>query len=136
VYDKLGEEMEKRVNAGQTMDKEEVMKRTKEIFQEWMVMQLGERLQFLKQQGNQRGGSRKVYLQMQQTIYGSVQAARAFWMELQKAFKAMGYTRSAADPCLYFRWDEDSELCVCGLPGLTIASLSAVTRLWIGRGKI
>jgi methyl coenzyme M reductase gamma subunit len=44
VYDKLGEEMEKRVNAGQTMDKEEVMKRTKEIFQKWMAMQLGERL--------------------------------------------------------------------------------------------
>jgi hypothetical protein len=53
-----------------------------------------------------------VYLQMQRTIYGSVQAARAFWMELQKAFTAMGYTRSAADPCLYFRWDDDGELCV------------------------
>jgi Reverse transcriptase (RNA-dependent DNA polymerase) len=49
---------------------------------------------------------------MQRTIYGSVQAARAFWMELQKAFTAMGYTRSAADPCLYFRWDEDGKLCV------------------------
>jgi hypothetical protein len=34
VYDKLGKEMEKRNNVGQTMAKEEVMKRTKEIFQE------------------------------------------------------------------------------------------------------
>jgi hypothetical protein len=40
-----------------------------------------------------------------------VQAARAFWMELQDAFKVMGYTRSAADPCLYVRWDDDDELC-------------------------
>jgi hypothetical protein len=24
----------------------------------------------------------------------------------------MGYTRSSADPCLYFRWDEHGELCV------------------------
>jgi hypothetical protein len=112
VYDKLGEEMERSANAGQPMMKDDVMKRTKEIFLEWMEMQLGERLKILKKQGNQRGGSRKVYLQMQRTIYGSVQAARAFWMELQKAFKAMGYMRSVADPCLYFRWDEDGELCV------------------------
>jgi hypothetical protein len=33
-------------------------------------------------------------------------------MELQKAFTAMGYTRSAADSCLYFQWDKDGELCV------------------------
>jgi Reverse transcriptase (RNA-dependent DNA polymerase) len=77
-----------------------------------MAMQLSEQLQILKRQGNQRGGSRKVYLQMQRTIYGSIQTARAFWMELQKAFRAMGYTRSTAVPCLYFRWDEDGELCV------------------------
>jgi Reverse transcriptase (RNA-dependent DNA polymerase) len=49
---------------------------------------------------------------MQRTIYGIVQAARAFWIELQKAFAAMGYTRSSADPCLYYRWDENGELCM------------------------
>jgi hypothetical protein len=94
------------------MTTEEVKQRTKEIFQEWMEIPLSERLQLLKQQRSQRGGSKRVYLQMQRTIYGSVQAARSFWMELQKAFTAMGYMRSAADPCLYFRWDEDGELCV------------------------
>jgi hypothetical protein len=61
---------------------------------------------------NIRQGSKKVYLQMERTIYGCVQAARAFWMELQEAFRAMGYTRSVADPCLYVRWDEDGEMCI------------------------
>jgi hypothetical protein len=88
------------------------VQRAKEIFQEWMSKLLGERLQLMKLQKNQRGGSKKVYLQMQRTIYGSEQAARAFWVELQKAFTAMGYTRSNADPCLYFRWDENGELCL------------------------
>jgi Reverse transcriptase (RNA-dependent DNA polymerase) len=112
VYDKLGEEMEQRYRASHPMTKEEVKERTKEIFKEWTEIPLSERLRLLKLQKSQRGGSKRVYLQMQRTIYGSVQAARAFWMELQKAFTAMGYTRSAADPCLYFRWDEDGELCV------------------------
>jgi hypothetical protein len=61
---------------------------------------------------NIKQGSKKVYLMMERTIYGSVQAARVFWMELQKAFQGMGYTRSVADPCLYVQWDEDGELCI------------------------
>jgi Reverse transcriptase (RNA-dependent DNA polymerase) len=90
VYDKLGEEMEMHKNAGQPMEREEVMIRTKEIFKEWMMMQLGERLKILKQQGKQRGGSRKVYLQMQRTIYGSVQAARAFLDGTTEGFHGNG----------------------------------------------
>jgi Reverse transcriptase (RNA-dependent DNA polymerase) len=66
----------------------------------------------LREQKNPRGGARKVFLKMQRTIYGSVQAARAFWIELQQAFKAMGYSQSDADPCLYFKWDEQGELCM------------------------
>jgi hypothetical protein len=54
-----------------------------------------------------------VFLKMQRAMYGSVQVARAFWIELQQAFKAMGYSRSEADPCLYFKWDKVS--CACGL---------------------
>jgi hypothetical protein len=88
VYDKLGEEMDQRKKESQSMSTEEVKQRTKEIFQEWMEIPLSVRLILLKQQKRQRGGSGKVYLQMQRTIYGSVQAARAFWIELQKAFTA------------------------------------------------
>jgi hypothetical protein len=111
VYDKLGDEVEARSRAGNKMKDEEVMKRAQEIFQEWVVKPNGENVFLLKKQLNIRQGSKKVYLRMQRTIYGCVQAARAFWMELQKAFQAMGYTRSVADPCLYVRWDEDGEMC-------------------------
>jgi hypothetical protein len=63
----------------------------------------GEKARIMKAQCNPQVGSSKVYLQMTMTIYGSMQAARAFWIELQKAFKAMGYERSEADLCLYFK---------------------------------
>jgi Reverse transcriptase (RNA-dependent DNA polymerase) len=69
-------------------------------------------LKILREQKNPRGGAKKVFLKMQRTIYGSIQAARAFWIELQQAFKAMGYSRSKAYPCLYFKWDEQGELCM------------------------
>jgi hypothetical protein len=39
-----------------------------------------------------------------QTLYGLKQAAKAFWEQLLKAFKHMEYSRSKADPCLYFKW--------------------------------
>lgn len=112
VYDKLGEEVEARSRAGNKMTDEEVMKRAQEIFQEWVVKPNGEKVILLKKQLNIKQGSKKVYLRMQRTIYGCVQAVRAFWMELQKAFKAMGYTRSIADPCLYMRWDENGDMCI------------------------
>jgi hypothetical protein len=54
----------------------------------------------------------KVFLQMKKTMFGSMQAARAFWPELRKVFRAMLYTRSKSDPCLYFRWDEDKNICI------------------------
>ena len=40
------------------------------------------------------------------TIYGLKQATFAFWKALLKAFKAMNFERSKADPCLYFAWTE------------------------------
>ena len=46
-------------------------------------------------------------LKLKRTIYGLKQAAYAFWRELLKAFKAMHYVRSQADPCLYYRWSDD-----------------------------
>jgi hypothetical protein len=38
------------------------------------------------------------------TLYGTKQAAKAFWLKLLEAFYGMKYTRSKADPCLYFKW--------------------------------
>jgi hypothetical protein len=44
------------------------------------------------------------YLLLLKTIYGLKQAAYAFWKALLKAFGAMEFTRSKADPCLYYAW--------------------------------
>jgi len=38
------------------------------------------------------------------TIYGLCEAAMAFWKEMLKAFKAMKFARSTADPCMYYKW--------------------------------
>ena len=65
------------------------------------------------------------------TIYGLKQAAFAFWKALLKAFKAMKFERSKADPCLYYSWTEHGlvtwiswvdDCLVCGSPeGVKIA---------------
>jgi hypothetical protein len=88
------------------MEPKEVTKRAKVIFQSWMDKPIREKIHILRTQKNPKGGLDKVLLKIQKTIYGSVQVARAFWVELQKAFQAMGYSQSEADPCLYFRWDK------------------------------
>ena len=38
------------------------------------------------------------------TLYGLKQAAIAFWKILLAAMKKMGFSRSSADPCLYYTW--------------------------------
>jgi hypothetical protein len=86
IYNKLGDEMKLRDHEDKPMNEEEIMLEAKEIFQEWIDKNTEEKLQLLSQQKNLKHGSEKVLLQMQRTIYGSVQAARASWMELQKAF--------------------------------------------------
>ena len=40
------------------------------------------------------------------TIYGTRQAAMAFWREMNRAMKDMLQKRSVVDPCLFFRWTE------------------------------
>ena len=45
-----------------------------------------------------------VVLKLLKTIYGLKNAAKAFWKELLRAFKAMGCERSDADPCMYYKW--------------------------------
>ncbi|MEM7375830.1 MAG: reverse transcriptase domain-containing protein, partial [Bacteroidota bacterium] len=47
-------------------------------------------------------------LSLEKTIYGVVQAARAFNDEFnQVMIKELKFTRSAADPCIYYRCDKD-----------------------------
>ena len=43
-------------------------------------------------------------LQLVKAIYGTKQAAMAFWKELLKCMSDMANKRSGADPCLYFKW--------------------------------
>jgi Reverse transcriptase (RNA-dependent DNA polymerase) len=46
-------------------------------------------------------------LKLNQTIYGLKQAAQAFWMELVRALKVMGFERSKGDPCCYVKTVEN-----------------------------
>ena len=61
---------------------------------------------------NPHGKVDKVVLLLLKTIYGTVQAAMAFFKELMKAFKHLKYNRSAADLCLHYKWSEDGKLIV------------------------
>ena len=48
--------------------------------------------------------SKEVVLWLLKTLYGTKQAAMAFWKELLKCMRHLGFERSGADPCLYFKW--------------------------------
>uniref|UniRef100_A0A7S2KWV0 Integrase catalytic domain-containing protein n=1 Tax=Leptocylindrus danicus TaxID=163516 RepID=A0A7S2KWV0_9STRA len=43
-------------------------------------------------------------LKLNKTLYGTIQAAKRFWIELLKVFHELKYKKSDADPCLYFKW--------------------------------
>jgi hypothetical protein len=45
-----------------------------------------------------------VVLMLLRTPYGMIQAAYAFWTTFLNAMWHMKYSRSKADPCLYYRW--------------------------------
>jgi len=47
---------------------------------------------------------RNVVLMLLKTIYGLCEAAMAFWKEMLKAFKAMKFACSTADPFMYYKW--------------------------------
>jgi Reverse transcriptase (RNA-dependent DNA polymerase) len=55
-------------------------------------------------QGFERFYPSNCVLLLLKTLYGTKQAAKAFWLKLLEAFKSMNYARSKADPCLYFAW--------------------------------
>jgi hypothetical protein len=56
-------------------------------------------------------------LKLQRTIYGLKQAAFAFWHELLMAINAMGFKRSSADPCLYFKNSEKNGIVILDFVG-------------------
>jgi len=42
-----------------------------------------------------------------QTIYGTKQAAMAFWRLVNKVMKNMNFNRSTTDPCLFYKWTDE-----------------------------
>jgi Reverse transcriptase (RNA-dependent DNA polymerase) len=48
-----------------------------------------------------------VVLLLQQTLYGTKQAALQFWRELLKSMVKMFYKQSQADPCLFFKRNQE-----------------------------
>jgi hypothetical protein len=46
-------------------------------------------------------------LSLEKAIYGLVQAARQWWKKFKQTILAMGYTPSRADPCLFFKNNND-----------------------------
>jgi len=55
-------------------------------------------------QGFERFFPKGWVLRLKKTLYGTKQAARAFWIKLLKVMKDIKFKRSKADPCLYFKW--------------------------------
>ena len=110
VYLILGEEMKARKDLGRAMSQDEVRRRLIELQEIWKRKPVAERVKLLKEQKNPRGGVRRIILRLLRTLYGTVQAARAFWREMLKAFRTMSYNRCDADPCLYYRWDSEERL--------------------------
>jgi Reverse transcriptase (RNA-dependent DNA polymerase) len=51
-------------------------------------------------------------LLLQRTLYGTKQAALQFWRELLKSMVKMFYKQSKADPCLFFKQNQDKELSI------------------------
>ena len=53
-----------------------------------------------------------VFLLLLKAIYGTKQAAIRFWTLLVSVFRIMAYSRSQADPCLFFKWTTEWGLLV------------------------
>jgi Reverse transcriptase (RNA-dependent DNA polymerase) len=72
-----------------------------------------------------------VVLLLQQTLYGTKQAALQFWHELLKSMVKMFYKRSKGDPCLFFKPNQEEELGIWILwvdDLLTVKKPSVITR--------
>jgi hypothetical protein len=71
------------------------------------VFSQGERLYMHVPKGFEKHYGSDVVLLLLKTIYGLKQAAFEYWKALLNALKAVGLTRSKADPCVYYRWTKD-----------------------------
>jgi hypothetical protein len=47
-----------------------------------------------------------IVLLLMRTLYGTRQAAMAFWQKLRVVFRYVELLQSKADPCLHFKWDD------------------------------
>jgi len=72
----------------------------------------GEKIYMEVPKGFENYHAGNIVLLLLQTLYGLKQAAMAFWKELLLAMKMMGFKRSEADPCIYFRWSKKNGLVV------------------------
>ena len=45
-----------------------------------------------------------VVLKLLKTIYGTIQAAKRFWIFLLSVLRKFAFERSKADPCVYYKW--------------------------------
>eukprot|EP00957_Ditylum_brightwellii_P120469 9191558-Ditylum_brightwellii.AAC.1 len=54
-------------------------------------------------QGFEKYYAKDVVLLLLKAIYGTKQAAMAFWRELLKCMKDMQYMRNGADLCMYYK---------------------------------
>ena len=70
----------------------------------------GEKIYMEVPQGFEPYYGQNVVLFLLHTLYGTIQAAIMFWKVLVRAFWALSYKRSNADPCLYYHWNQDSKL--------------------------
>jgi hypothetical protein len=73
------------------------------------VFEKGRKVYMEVPQGFEKYYPKNCVLLLLKTLYGTKQAAKAFWLKLLEALHGMGYKRSKADPCLYFTRT------VCGL---------------------
>ena len=67
------------------------------------LFQAGELLYMFVPDGMEEYYEEDDVLLLLRTLYGLKQAAAAFWKELLQCMTNMGFTRSDADPCLYFK---------------------------------
>jgi len=72
----------------------------------------GEKIHMEVPNGFENYYAANIVLLLLQTLYGLKQAAIAFCKKLLLAMKMMGFKRSEADPCIYFRWSKKNGLIV------------------------
>lgn len=67
----------------------------------------GEQIYMKVPQGFEKFYPGNVQLKLRKTLYGLIQAALAFWRKLVLVFISIGFKRSKADPCLFYKWTKE-----------------------------